>query len=814
MPDKPCSQCGHEVPIDANFCPICGHALGVRTGDLLVGTMIAGRYLVGEKIGEGGAGAIYRAEHTALRKRVAIKVLHPQLSGDEAAVERFHREATTVSHVENDHMLQMFDFGRLDDGRLYFAMELLEGESLADLLKREGKLATPRGVDLLLQTSEALIEAHSLGYVHRDLNPGNIFLIKRHGRGDFVKLLDFGLSKLVVPGMQQGVTVMGLSFGDPRYLAPEQVRGEALDRRADIYSLGAITYEMLTGAAPYANIKPAALLEQVLNAPPPSVRALRKDCPAWLDQVVTCAMAKQPQDRFVTVLRLIDCLRAQSFSLTPEGEPAKAKEIRKVMPALDVAAIKALSDLAATPAKPSEIRPAPVAVPTAERTNLATLAGVGHPAIKAAEKPRWAKPTDKHAMATAPVSGKPIGIEALIKSKSAGEASSQATAPTLRQRTISADAPPSGAKAADKANAARPVTGPKVIIDSQLTRTVGAPQGAGVRMTPRRQPEDHEDHEIKWFEAGATGAIEETILDNTTDPHTKKSRFALQAGLGVGALILVSALLIAFWPQTAVQKPAPSAQVTIDASTIAAKPAEPPITPPITASNLAVAQPAAQPTAQPIAPKPIETKTPAEKPAAAKTVASKPAPATQPSVTIAKITTPPPKVSPKPTGPLSVTAIAKPAPAKPAPMAGPAPPNAAAQAEFYLKLGRQRLGEGDYAGAVEQFNKAKQFEPNNAAAWAGLGECAFEQGNFAAATVNFRVASARAPKQSRYVVLLGQAYYKQGKLREASVEFQRALKLDPKNKEAQESLAAAQSKLSSAAPSKPGANAKKTIDDE
>ena len=143
----------------------------------------------------------------------------------------------------------MLDFGRTDDQRLFFAMEFLEGETLTKVVEREKQLAVDARVDILSQMGEALIEAHGLGYVHRDLRPRNVFLVNRRGRADFVKLLDFGLAKLILPDAEAKQTAMGMTFGDPRYMSPEQARGETLDRRADIYSLGAIAFEMLTGVA-------------------------------------------------------------------------------------------------------------------------------------------------------------------------------------------------------------------------------------------------------------------------------------------------------------------------------------------------------------------------------------------------------------------------------------------------------------------------------------------------------------------------------------------------------------------------------------
>ncbi len=178
-----CTQCGAPTPDDARFCPRCGAAVAAAaSSDASLGQVIADRYLLVEKIGQGGSGTIYRGEHTTLRKRVAVKILHAQLSADDRAIERFRREATTVAELDNEHILQVLDFGRTDDNRLFFAMEYLEGEPLTKLVERDKWLTVPRTTDILGQIAEALMEAHSLGYIHRDLRPRNVFLTTKRGR--------------------------------------------------------------------------------------------------------------------------------------------------------------------------------------------------------------------------------------------------------------------------------------------------------------------------------------------------------------------------------------------------------------------------------------------------------------------------------------------------------------------------------------------------------------------------------------------------------------------------------------------------------
>ena len=312
MSAKICSQCGHNASDDARFCPSCGTPFkapaAAPPGDPLVGAVLADRYKVIEKIGQGNAGTVYRAEQTAIGKKVAVKVLGAELAKDAAAVDRFRREATTVAGLDSEHIVSVIDFGHASDGRLFYAMEHLEGESMADAIKRDGQLDPDRVLYIVYQIAEVLAEAHGAGLVHRDLRPRSVMLVKKRGKSDFVKLLDFGLSKLVLPSdPKPGQASTFLSIADPRYLAPELLRGEGADRRADIYALGAIAYEALAGVAPYEGKTPPAILGKLLGKIP-SVREKRRDVPEWLDQVIATCMERTADKRFITAVKLTSCL--------------------------------------------------------------------------------------------------------------------------------------------------------------------------------------------------------------------------------------------------------------------------------------------------------------------------------------------------------------------------------------------------------------------------------------------------------------------------------------------------------------------------
>lgn len=363
-----CASCGHAYAVEALFCPACGTARSRHTGgDPLMGAVLGERFLILERIGHGASGTIYRGEHITLRRKVAVKVLHDELSRDELAIERFRREATMVSEIDNEHIVEIYDFGRTADGRLYLAMELLDGETLQEVLKREKRLPVDRTVDVLMQLCEALMEAHAMGYVHRDLRPRNIYLASRRGRTGFVKLLDFGLAKLVEKEGEAESTSLGMTFGEPKYMSPEQARGEALDRRADIYSLGCIAYEMLTGQPPFVGAKVFDILTRHVDSMPPELCRKRSDIPEWLDAAVMRMLAKRPADRYITVYQLVEALRHGMETgriLARAGEPVGVAGSIAALPPAGGSRAQDIEDDAATQqvSRPPAMSTGPAAV--------------------------------------------------------------------------------------------------------------------------------------------------------------------------------------------------------------------------------------------------------------------------------------------------------------------------------------------------------------------------------------------------------------------------------------------------------------------
>ena len=215
-------------------------------GDALLGTILAGRYRIEQLLGSGGMGAVYRAEHVHMRKAVAVKVLHREMTAFPEVVARFEREAVAAGRIDHPHVVSASDFGQLEDGSFYLALEFAEGHSLAKLVHTEGALQPERALRIARQIAEALQAAHGVGIVHRDLKPENVMLVVKDSDPDYVKVLDFGIAKIKVEGAaeQPALTQIGTVFGTPEYMSPEQARGEPADARADLYTVGVILYEM------------------------------------------------------------------------------------------------------------------------------------------------------------------------------------------------------------------------------------------------------------------------------------------------------------------------------------------------------------------------------------------------------------------------------------------------------------------------------------------------------------------------------------------------------------------------------------------
>src|SRR5262245_43486908 len=301
-----CEACQHENVEGAHFCAKCGALLpsGEEGPDPLVGQLIGGRFRVTGVLGEGGTGKVsVRGQQivTTVRK-VAIKTLHSHLSKDASVLARFHRECGTVAQLEHPNTIKFFDFGATNDGTLYIAMEFVAGKPLSDIIAKEGALASERVIKIMRQVCGALDEAHMQNIIHRDLKPENIILTARAGETDFVKVLDFGIaarSESADAQREQKLTQQGMVLGTPPYMSPEQFTGKALDVRSDIYSLGVMSYEMLTGKLPFEADTPWQWATQHMTAQPTpfEVSAPAKNIPHGMRSAILKSLEKERDKR-------------------------------------------------------------------------------------------------------------------------------------------------------------------------------------------------------------------------------------------------------------------------------------------------------------------------------------------------------------------------------------------------------------------------------------------------------------------------------------------------------------------------------------
>ncbi len=286
-----------------------------------IGTVISGRYLVKELLGEGGMGSVYLAEHTRMKKRVALKLLHPEMSENAEVQSRFEREAMASAHIEHPNVAAATDFGRTEDGAYFLVLEYVEGTSLRDMLE-SGPISVARALRITRQMALALERAHESGIVHRDLKPENVMLVKRDDEPDFVKVLDFGIAKVLELGaasasgdiakrdVGQPLTRLGTILGTPEYMAPEQALGEAVTPAADLYGVGVMLYEMLTGKHPFDPPDRTAMLSFHIVAPVPLMqdRAPAVEVPASVEAVVRCLLEKDSRKRYAGARALIDAI--------------------------------------------------------------------------------------------------------------------------------------------------------------------------------------------------------------------------------------------------------------------------------------------------------------------------------------------------------------------------------------------------------------------------------------------------------------------------------------------------------------------------
>ena len=290
----------------------------------LVGTVLADRYRLMKRIGEGGMGSVFQAEHITIGRKRAVKVLAPEYGDSPEIVARFLQEARTASMLHHEHIVDITDFGYTKQGLAFLTMEYLEGEDLATMLAREGRQPWTRVRRIMLQICRALDAAHEAGIVHRDMKPDNCFRIKRGGNPDFIKILDFGIAKVIVdlqnPNRAEKpklATEAGTLLGTPEYMAPEIARDQQADARVDVYSIGVVMYELITGTVPFkGQTFMATVAMQMVDVPePPHLRAPEAHIPEVIERVVLRALAKDPGERFQSIRELADAIIAADKTL-------------------------------------------------------------------------------------------------------------------------------------------------------------------------------------------------------------------------------------------------------------------------------------------------------------------------------------------------------------------------------------------------------------------------------------------------------------------------------------------------------------------
>ncbi|HJZ86070.1 MAG TPA: protein kinase [Polyangia bacterium] len=429
--------------------------------------MLGGAYRITRMIGRGGMGAVYEATHVRLPKRFAVKFLQKDVRKDKAAFARFQREAEVASSIGNRHIAEVFDFNYLEDGSPYMVMEYLEGEDLAGRLRTRGRLTPREALDLCGQVSSALSAAHKRGIVHRDLKPENIFLIGTDEGDDFVKLLDFGISK--IRNSEQTVTADMTMLGTPAYMSPEQARGDqkVIDARTDVYALGAVIYEALTGQPAFGGESVYAILMKIANEMPQPLQDLVPDLPLEADAVVRKALAKDPAQRYGTGSEFWKALR-HAFDLsavssqpgvpipiapahTPTPTPSAPRSARSAPAPAAPASMRTVAYRTPTPVAPRTTpapprvvdareapqtpapAPAPTRTPASARARTPGSAPARTPATARTPAPEPPSDLERARLATAPTMARP-STASVKPSTLSGAAAESVRMPSLLER--------------------------------------------------------------------------------------------------------------------------------------------------------------------------------------------------------------------------------------------------------------------------------------------------------------------------------------------------------------------------------------------
>jgi len=496
-----CGECQREAPQGAVFCAFCGAALGAGADTevlgALAGATIAHRYFLESLIGRGGMGDVYRATDLALDRTVVVKLLRRSSGTGEAAVKRFHREARAAAHLSHPSSVALLDSGETDAGMLYMAMELVPGVTLARLLSECGPLPERRAVSMAAQILAALAEAHGLGIVHRDLKPANVMVDAREGE-DRVKVLDFGIAIFGETEADARLTQQGQVFGTPAYMSPEQVRGEPLDARSDLYSVGVLLYELLTGKIPFEAATAMELAARHLTDTPPPMADRRPG---------------------ICVSPELEALVLSALAKARDGRPASAEAFRSALlacPVREGGAEAASPSLAPTApldgkgvAEAARRSTGPLPAPGRRRgppgwrrwTAAVGMAAVAAAGIGALAVARRERPAPEPAAAPSPEEAAPAPVPPPEAAASAVPAAAvepaapepaPAANPAPPPPAVPRKSPPAGASSPSRTTPPPPRPVPAVEARAAEVRTEDAPTGAAARpAAPERGPEIH-----------------------------------------------------------------------------------------------------------------------------------------------------------------------------------------------------------------------------------------------------------------------------------------------------------------------------------
>jgi serine/threonine protein kinase len=305
---KVCPHCGTEYETVARFCPADGTALKPKGVDSLIGHVLADKYHIIKRIGEGGMGRVYLGEHVKMSRQCAIKVMSPALLNDAESAARFAREASNAARIIHPNVAAVFDYGE-SDGVIYLVMEYVDGEPLARILKREAPLALDRAIDIASQIADGLSAAHELGIIHRDLKPDNILITRSRAGREVVKVVDFGIAKAMQEdGESESLTRTGHVIGTPEFMSPEQLLGDPIDARSDLYALGCILHLMLTAAPPLFAPTREQMIKRRLAEEAPTVEELDGALPESIANIVARLLARSPGDRYASAVEVRDAL--------------------------------------------------------------------------------------------------------------------------------------------------------------------------------------------------------------------------------------------------------------------------------------------------------------------------------------------------------------------------------------------------------------------------------------------------------------------------------------------------------------------------